>query len=261
MAKVKDENHYVIQGWMINKLGLKGVALNVFAIIYGFTQDGETEFNGSRQYLCDFTGATKPTIDKALNELVEKKFIIKTSNKINNITFNKFKVDLYIVKNYTTGKETLLGGKEILLGSSKETLLGGKETLSNNININNNLDNNKNNIYIDIFDTWNAQNIIKHKELNQEIEKVIDKLLNVYTKEDIKRSIEHYGIIYNDKDYYFNYKWSLLEFLKQKNAMPDFLDNGSKWLNYQSKNKYNKIDILKELYEEENQRSEVYGII
>ena len=77
--KVSNNNFYVVAGWMINELGLKGTTLNVFAIIYGFTQDQESEFTGSRQYLCDFTGATKPTVDKALNELIELGLIEKTT--------------------------------------------------------------------------------------------------------------------------------------------------------------------------------------
>ena len=122
MSKVKDENYYQISGWMINKLNIKGTTLNVYAIIYGFTQDGESEFQGSRQYLCDFTGATKPTIDKSLNELVEKGLILKQITKINNVVFNKYKANLNMINNFTTDKETLLGSKETLLGGSKETL-------------------------------------------------------------------------------------------------------------------------------------------
>lgn len=136
MSKVKDENYYQISGWMINKLKLKGNALNIYAIIYGFTQDGESIFTGSRQYLCDFTGATKPTIDKALDELVDKQLIIKTTETINNVLFNKYRANLNFV-DFTTGKETLLPDKEILQG-------GGKETLPNNINIDNKDNNIKN---------------------------------------------------------------------------------------------------------------------
>lgn len=123
MLKIQDESYFQISGWMLNRLNLKGTALNVYAIIYGFTQDGESEFKGSRQYLCDFTGATKPTIDKALNFLIENKFIIKTTETINNVVFNRYKADLNTIKNFTGGKETLLGG--------------GKETLPNNNNIDN----------------------------------------------------------------------------------------------------------------------------
>ena len=70
-SRIKDENYYQIQGWMINRLGLKGVSLSVYAIIYGFSQDGENEYTGSLQYLCDFCGGvSKPTIINALKSLV-----------------------------------------------------------------------------------------------------------------------------------------------------------------------------------------------
>ena len=85
---IKNESYYVINGWMINELKLKGVALNVFAIIYGITQDGTSVFSASRQYLADFTTTTRPTIDKALNELIDLKLIIKETNIINNVLFN-----------------------------------------------------------------------------------------------------------------------------------------------------------------------------
>lgn len=103
MLKIQDESYFQISGWMLNRLNLKGTALNVYAIIYGFTQDGESEFKGSRQYLCDFTGATKPTIDKALNFLIENKLIIKTTETINNVVFNRYKADLHTIKNFTGG--------------------------------------------------------------------------------------------------------------------------------------------------------------
>lgn len=121
--EIKDANYYVVHGFMLNRLGLKGTALNVYAIIYGFSQDGESEFKGSRTYLCDFTGATRPTIDKALEELTERGLITKTTERINNVVFNKYRADLDAVKNFTGYKETLQGGC--------------KETLHNNDIINN----------------------------------------------------------------------------------------------------------------------------
>lgn len=132
MTKVKDENFYQIQGWYINKLKLKGVALSVYAIIYGFCQDGESVFNGSRQYLSDFTGTSKPTIDKALKELCDKDYIKKETNIINGVTFNKYSINFDLIGS----KETLGGSKETLPGGSKETLPN-----NNNIDINNNIKN------------------------------------------------------------------------------------------------------------------------
>lgn len=134
MSKVLDNNYFQITGWMLNRLKLKGTALNVYAIIYGFSQDGESSFNGSRQYLCDFTGATKPTIDKALAELQAMDLIIKTSKKINDVIHNEYKANLEALRDFTTSKETLPPSKETLQG-------GSKETLPNNKYINNKEDN------------------------------------------------------------------------------------------------------------------------
>ena len=127
MSKVSDNNYFQIAGWMLNRLKLKGTALNVYAIIYGFSQDGESSFNGSRQYLCDFTGATKPTIDKALAELQAMDLIIKTSKKINDVIHNEYKANLEALRDFTTSKETLPPGKETLQGGSKETLPHNKD--------------------------------------------------------------------------------------------------------------------------------------
>lgn len=242
---VKDENYFQVGGWMVNQLGLSGNALMVYAIIFGFSQDGESEFTGSRQYLCDFTGASKPTIDKALNDLVEMGLIIKTSEQKNGITFNTYKVDF---SNFTGGKETLLGGKE---------------TLPNNIDINNNT-NNKN---INSF----KKKIEKEKNSDDStlvyeyyLKKAIDlgyaknmvsptkttivyiKLyLKEYSLEIMKQTIDRYFEVISDRDYFFDTYWQPEKFFKQKNAFKEFLDDGLKWVNYQSfkkskpKQKYN----------------------
>ena len=124
MGRIKDENFYQIQGWMLNRLNLKGIDLQIFAIIYGFSQDDETEFTGSIGYLSEFTGASRPTVIKSLKKLCENQYIIKKENKINGVCFNTYKT-LQGVNNFNWG--------------SKETLLGGsKETLPNNNILNNN---------------------------------------------------------------------------------------------------------------------------
>ena len=126
-SKIRDDNYYQISGWMINRLGLKGAKLNVFAIIYGFSQDGESEFTGSRQYLSDFINASKPTVDKALSELCDDDYLIKTTKIINNVTFNTYKANLPVVKKLCEGsKETLPPSKETCEGGSKETLPNNK---------------------------------------------------------------------------------------------------------------------------------------
>ena len=72
MSRINDDNYYQISGWMINRLGLKGTELQVFAIIYGFSQDGESWFSGSLAYLEDWTSSSKPTVIKARKNLSTK---------------------------------------------------------------------------------------------------------------------------------------------------------------------------------------------
>lgn len=123
-SRIKDENFYQIQGWMINRLGLKGVPLSVYAIIYGFSQDGENEYKGSLQYLCDFLGGvSKPTVINALKSLVELKYIHRREEIINGVQFNRYKVNLPLLKNlYYGSQETLPEAVKKLEGGSKETL-------------------------------------------------------------------------------------------------------------------------------------------
>lgn len=181
MSKVKDESYFQVSGWMINRLNLKGTTLNVYAIIYGFTQDGESEFKGSRQYLCDFTGATKPTIDKSLDDLIRQDLIFKKTETINGLIFNKYKANLEALKNFTGSKETLPPDKETLQG-------GSKETLPNNYN----LDNNNYNINIiaeQIITYLNEKAGTHFKPVDSNI-KFIKSRLKDYTQEDLKAVID-----------------------------------------------------------------------
>ena len=124
-------NYLVIQGFMVSELNLSGNDLLTYALIYGFSQDGETEFTGSINYLCKWLNCSRPTAIKSLKFLTEKNLIIKSVNTINGVSFNRYKISLGVVKNLNWG--------------SKETLLGGsKETLPNNTilnSTNNNIDN------------------------------------------------------------------------------------------------------------------------
>ena len=48
---MKDGNYYTVYGWMINRLKLKGTTLQLYAVIYGFSENGENECSGSLAYL------------------------------------------------------------------------------------------------------------------------------------------------------------------------------------------------------------------
>lgn len=75
---------------MLNDLNLKGNELLIYALVYGFSQDGETKFRGSISYIMDFTGSSRGTVINSLNSLVDKGLILKFSDQRNGVTFNEY---------------------------------------------------------------------------------------------------------------------------------------------------------------------------
>ena len=112
MITLKDNCFYHVGAWMRTKLNLKGVALEIFAIIYGFSQDGESKFTGSINYLCEWTGVSRPTVINTLKGLVDDDLIIKETETINGVTFNRYKANISYIVNLTGSKDSLLGGSK-----------------------------------------------------------------------------------------------------------------------------------------------------
>lgn len=69
--------YYVVQDWMLSELQLKGIDLTLYAIIWGFTQDGTSKFYGSISYLQKWTNVTPQTIMSSLQRLVNSKLLEK----------------------------------------------------------------------------------------------------------------------------------------------------------------------------------------
>ena len=127
---VKDENFYTVQGWMRNRLGLRGNALDIYAIIYGFSQVSHQEFTASINYLCEWLGVSRPTVINTLKDLVDGGFLTKESEELNGVIYNRYSA---VVPDFT-------GGNEILLPQLKNFTGGSKNFLPNNID--NNIENN-----------------------------------------------------------------------------------------------------------------------
>lgn len=127
--KIKDGNYINIQSFMVKDLKLKGNELLVYAIIYGFSQNGEDKYTGSIQYLADWTNSTKQGIMKCLKSLVEKCLIEK-----NEIFKNGVKFVEYNCSEFTSGKQSLLDNETKFNGGSKQSL---PNNIINNIENNN----------------------------------------------------------------------------------------------------------------------------
>ena len=95
-----------------------------------------------------------------------------------------------------------------------------------------------NNKHTEIFNHWITKNIIQHSKITENMEKAMDKALKNYSLEVIKESISVYAEAYHS-DYFYQYKHSLEDFLKQKNGLPDWIKEGSKYENYMEYKKKN----------------------
>lgn len=85
MSAVKDTNFIAIQGWMRTKLNLKGNELLIYALIYGFSQDENSKFSGTRRYIAEWCGCSLKTVDNTIASLIAKKLIIKHEKYVNGI--------------------------------------------------------------------------------------------------------------------------------------------------------------------------------
>ena len=162
---VKENSYINIQAFMVNDLHLKGNELLIYAIIFGFSQDEESEFTGSLQYLADWTQSTKQGVMKALQSLCEKQLILKNVEYKNNIRFCTY-------KSVTVLNKVEQGIKQSLPEYETKFNGGIKQSLPNNIY--NTLDNNINNNIV-------CKNQKKKKE-NPDYKKVVEQYFNNYKK-------------------------------------------------------------------------------
>ena len=136
---MKNDNYVVIQGWMINQLKLTGNELMVYAIIYGFSQDGDSKFHGSIQYMANSIGISRQSVHTLIQRLEEKNYIRKIKTRKKENTRCNYEINMDILG----CKETLHLGVKKLDTGVKKLDKKCKETLHNNIiYINNNKINN-----------------------------------------------------------------------------------------------------------------------
>lgn len=191
----------------------------------------------SNTYIAKFCQCSETKVSTAISKLVELGYIyIENFNgrirvlksRLSNFErqgFNFLKADSQILKPINIDNNIIENIKENTLKEKRKAVIQ------------------------DIFDFWNSSGIIKHLHLNDKIYHQIEIALQTNSPEEIKTCIKRYGEVVNDKTYYFNQRWTLVEFLKQGNAMTDFKDDGSKWVNYKNSKPKTAEDVTKEIKE------------
>jgi len=66
-----------------------------------------------------------------------------------------------------------------------------------------------------LFSHWNDTKIIQHTKLTDKVKRALETAINEYDLEVVQTAITNYGLIVNDPQYYFKYKWTLVDFLKR----------------------------------------------
>jgi replicative DNA helicase len=76
-----------------------------------------------------------------------------------------------------------------------------------------------------IYSHWNSKKIIVHKKLTQKMRVKINSALKDYSKEDIIRAIDNYDVVLKGEDYYWDFSWTLCDFLQR--GLERFMDNAN----------------------------------
>lgn len=129
---MRNNNSIIIDGWMVNKLKLKGNKLLAYAIVYGFSQDLESEFRGSLGYVQKALSIGKTTAIKIMTDLENDGLIFKRKELINGLEYNRYGVESGPVQKVNlpssesepgTGSES-----ELYKGNTNKGNTKGKET-------------------------------------------------------------------------------------------------------------------------------------
>ena len=86
----KKQSYILVLDWMVDKYHLKGNELLAYALIYGFSQDGDSEYKGSFSYLTRWLGADRATIIRVLKRLESKGLISKRQELVSGQMVNRY---------------------------------------------------------------------------------------------------------------------------------------------------------------------------
>ena len=90
---MSDKGYTTIPDWMLS-LDLDIYEVIILAVIYGFSQDGESSFTGSQNYLAWKAKCSRAKVARALPKLVEMGLIHKKDVTIRGVNLCEYRVYL-----------------------------------------------------------------------------------------------------------------------------------------------------------------------
>ena len=76
---------FIVYDSFVSELGLSGLELLVYSLIFSFGTQGHGLFNGGINHIVKRTGASRSGVRKALNHLIKRGLITKTSARLKNM--------------------------------------------------------------------------------------------------------------------------------------------------------------------------------
>lgn len=212
-------------------------------LLMQYAWNGKDEVFPSVETITYHLNWSKDKFYKYKNELVDKGYMTVSQGRNTN---NQFSHNIY-----TLSPEHVENSNNLPCMENTDT----EKPVPNNtkyININNKINNINNNKIesdfpdteiVEIYEYWNTKDLVTHKKLTESIRKQIIKALKDYPIDDILDAIDNYAKVVKDNSYYFNTVWPLEKFLRQQNALPEFTNEGAKWLSYLANKKTKKSNL------------------
>lgn len=135
--EVSSDNYTTIKAFMVNELHLSGNELIVYAVIYGFSQDGSSWFTGSRKYLAAWCQTSEKSVTHNLKKLLDAGLIEKRTHYERGCTINDYRA---IRSARHMGEETSLGGKKVPSTGEESSPVRGEESSPHTIEVDNLVD-------------------------------------------------------------------------------------------------------------------------
>lgn len=92
-------NSLTIQGWMLTHLKLSGNPLVIYAYIFGVSQDGQSGYRGTLEYLGEFFNISARQVMRILNQLCEDGLICKRTVILEGRLLNEYVANLTVLSN------------------------------------------------------------------------------------------------------------------------------------------------------------------
>lgn len=222
----------------VAKLNLTPTGYKILFVIwrqtYGFNR---IQYGLSDSFIAKATDAHPKLINREVNRLIERRILTLyksgTYTKPRQIGFNK-DYDSWI-NDYQPNK-----GYQLNSGYQSNSRKGTNQMVdrvpTKQLPKERQYKENNKDIYKEsVLRHWNDQKIIVHKSLSNSISKALDKALKENSHEEINTAISRYSTMLKDESYtWCSYVWGLDTFLTRQKGYKAFLDDGEKWLSYQS---------------------------